>query len=204
MENPWIQTYTNKKFDLVSPDPDSICIEDIAHALSHQCRYTGHTRKFYSVAEHCINVARLVAPGQELAGLLHDATEAYTGDLNTPLKRMCPDFIKVQDNIERVLCEKFEVDYPYHESVHVADRACLVRENEMLFDFAVDNWTERYRQDVELDRCWILGLPPDQAERYFMLHYNKMIKGTYVTSNSVAGVHSPVKIRALLGKRRSA
>lgn len=83
----WISTYTGKRFDYSNPQPDQICIEDIAHALSNICRWTGHTRCFYSVAEHSLHVARLCKPEYKLIGLLHDATEAYANDLNRPLKK---------------------------------------------------------------------------------------------------------------------
>ena len=108
----WLQTFTGKKIDLINPTREMVDIEDIAHSLSMICRYNGHCRDFYSVAEHSVmveamgsqimlrreaerNSDRLSAPPkltseivqQSLALLLHDAAEAYIGDLTTPLKR---------------------------------------------------------------------------------------------------------------------
>lgn len=83
----WIQTYTGKEFFPTAPSRELINIIDIAHALSNICRFTGHTRDFYSVAQHSVLVSNYVPAGYELAGLLHDATEAYLNDIAAPLKR---------------------------------------------------------------------------------------------------------------------
>lgn len=84
--NNWIMTHTGKKFRPFSPRIEDIDIEDIAHALSNLCRFNGHTSKFYSVAEHSILVSELCPDELKLKGLLHDAAEAYLGDVPSPLK----------------------------------------------------------------------------------------------------------------------
>jgi len=81
-----ILTFSGKLFDWQHPTVDMICIEDIAHALSLINRYTGHTRLPYSVAEHCVR-ASYVTSGDALVNLLHDAAEAYVGDIASPQKR---------------------------------------------------------------------------------------------------------------------
>ena len=92
-----IQTFTGRHINPFDPDPDAIDIEDIAHALSHICRFTGHTHTFYSVAQHSVHVADLVCrntaglakPARSravLMALLHDASEAYLCDIPRPLK----------------------------------------------------------------------------------------------------------------------
>jgi len=80
-----ILTHTGKLFDFWEPTPDTICIEDIAHALALTNRYGGHTYQPYSVAEHCERMSYL--PGDPLVNLLHDADEAYVGDIASPQKR---------------------------------------------------------------------------------------------------------------------
>lgn len=92
--NSYIITHTGRNVRLFRPVPSEFCGEDIAHSLSQLCRFTGHTPKFYSVAEHSCLVHDAIMSdhplaGDELAmaGLLHDAAEAYIGDIATPLKR---------------------------------------------------------------------------------------------------------------------
>src|SRR5712664_1181267 len=83
---PWIETFTGHAFYLLDPRPEDILIEDIAHALSQACRFTCHTRRFYSVAEHSYHIAVLCEKEYKLGGLLDDAEETYLGDMNRPLK----------------------------------------------------------------------------------------------------------------------
>lgn len=83
----FVRTFSGLHVRPLALDPGPIDIMDIAHALSHQCRFNGHTRSFYSVAEHSVRVAELVPMCDRLAALLHDAAEAYLGDIVSPLKR---------------------------------------------------------------------------------------------------------------------
>ena len=110
----WIQTHSGKAFYPFAPRPDDIDIEDIAHALAHQCRFGGHVSKFYSVAQHCVLIARVLhAQGFDkrtiLAGLLHDATEAYLVDLPSPVKNMLPGYRDAENRLAAVIAEKFDL-----------------------------------------------------------------------------------------------
>lgn len=92
MSENWLQTFSGGQFWPLDPRPEHVRLADIAHALSMQCRYLGHTKRFYSVAEHCVLMTRAVlrdTGDEELAlnALLHDAAEAYLGDVPRPLKR---------------------------------------------------------------------------------------------------------------------
>ena len=84
---PWIQTVSGRKVHPLNLTADEIVVEDIAHALAHQARWTGHARDFISVAEHCVHVANVLPDRLKLHGLLHDASEAYLGDVASPTKR---------------------------------------------------------------------------------------------------------------------
>lgn len=84
-----IQTYTGRLVSVPFISEKDVCLEDIAHSLSQQCRFNGHTDFFYSVLHHCLLGSKKAEyPTIELAFLLHDAAEAYTGDMATPLKRL--------------------------------------------------------------------------------------------------------------------
>src|SRR5579885_2784587 len=84
----WIQTYCGVAFYPLDPRPEEILIEDIAHALSMLCRFTGHVKRFYSVAQHCVYVSHRCDPKDALWGLLHDAAEAYLNDISRPVKSL--------------------------------------------------------------------------------------------------------------------
>lgn len=101
----WIQTYSGVAFDLVKPVPAMVVVRDVAHALANIGRYTGHAEVFYSVAQHCVLMSRLVDPRYALAALVHDAPEAYVGDMAAPLKRMCPDFACVEQRVTVAVLE---------------------------------------------------------------------------------------------------
>lgn len=107
----WVQTYSGQAFDLKSLDPTKISIEDIGHSLSMQCRYNGHTRRFYSVAEHSVRVSYIAEKrfGDRkfaIGGLLHDAAEAYIGDMVTPIKKELPgmeEFVLLENEIQAAI-----------------------------------------------------------------------------------------------------
>ena len=82
----WIQTYSGRKFFPLAPRAADVRIEDIAHALAMKCRFGGHCRVFYTVAEHSVRVSRRVPPELALWGLMHDAGEAYLPDVGKPIK----------------------------------------------------------------------------------------------------------------------
>ena len=84
-----MSTASGARIDLLKPDPSQIHLRDIALSLSRQCRFAGHSLGFYSVAEHSILVAEHLPQELKLHGLLHDAAEAFTGDLISPVKRWC-------------------------------------------------------------------------------------------------------------------
>lgn len=82
----YIQTFTGKLINVLDLDIDLLDIRDIAHSLSLQCRFNGHSGEFYSVAQHCVYVSRQLPKNKKRAGLMHDATEAYLCDIPSPLK----------------------------------------------------------------------------------------------------------------------
>lgn len=98
----WFQTYTGQKFWPLDPDAMSVSIEDIAHALSLICRYGGHCREFYCVAQHSVIVRSLVSGKFARPALLHDAAEAYIGDMVRPLKRQ-PEMLAYRDAEDLIL-----------------------------------------------------------------------------------------------------
>jgi len=147
-------------FNMVASD---ININDIAHSLSMQCRYNGHVSKFYSVAEHSVLVSQMVPNEYKLWGLLHDATEAYVGDMVSPVKKRLESFRTLEDNIHKVVAERFNLSCNIPELVHTADKDLLQMELK---------WLETgCREPLH----GITGLEPSAAIELFMRTYNTLI-----------------------------
>ena len=126
--NPTILTHVGNVFDFLRPEQCLFAIEEIAHALSHLCRFTGHTREFYSVAQHSVHVSYLAPKEHALAGLLHDAAEAYLGDVASPLKALLPAYQDIEAKVEQSLLKSFGLDIHLPPSVKQADMQILVTE----------------------------------------------------------------------------
>jgi len=103
-------------------------MEDIAHALSHQCRFGGHLPRFYSVAQHSILVSVIVPDEHKLAALLHDASEAYLLDIPRPIKLKLSNYAEIENNLMTMIADMFGFDWPLHESVKHADEVLLQKE----------------------------------------------------------------------------
>lgn len=138
--NPIILTHSGLHFNLLAPDPDLIEIEDIAHALSHLCRFTGHTRQLYSVAEHSVRVSRLVPPAYRLEALLHDAAEAYIGDVSSPLKALLPAYRGIEHNIDQAIRARFGLPLAQTHCVKHADLVMLATERRDLMSSDDTPW----------------------------------------------------------------
>lgn len=103
----WFQTFTGKKFYPKDPRPEDVCIEDIAHALAHINRFGGHLPEPWTVAQHSLVASSFAPPDLQLEALLHDAHEAYVGDMVKPLKLMMPEFQDVEDKVDTAIREAF-------------------------------------------------------------------------------------------------
>jgi hypothetical protein len=123
-----ILTHTGRRFDLFEPDADMIDPRDISHSLAHLCRFNGHTREFYSVAQHSCIVADLVPEEHKLAALLHDAAEAYLGDMTRPLKQWIHAYQDFEYWTWRRVCERFDIPSELPGCVQQADLIALATE----------------------------------------------------------------------------
>lgn len=151
-----IRTVTGVYIDVFNPKPEDIRIEDIAHSLSHQCRFGGHLKEFYSVAQHssiCCGLQKELNLG--LATILHDASEAYLLDIPKPIKRELKDYQKVEDNLMRVIADKFGFEYPLNPSIKKIDKEVLEVEWKV---FVLGEQTDTV----------LKALPPTVAKAQFM------------------------------------
>jgi len=163
----WIQTYTGKVFDLAEPKEEMVDIVDIAHALSQMCRFTGHSDKPYSVSEHCCHCRDIAAEPFRLEALLHDAPEAYYGDLNRPMKRLLGVNAKAHmDNIDRVVRSALGLLPLLPPEVREIDNRLLMTEKVCLLKNTI-KWpdiAEPYPAGFAIIKCW----SPHRAECEFL------------------------------------
>lgn len=138
-----LQTYSGRRVSVMDPQMDSIWIGDIGFSLAKQCRFNGHCQRFYSVAEHCVRGSELAEQlyGLEIARefLMHDATEAYLGDLIRPVKRMIPQFEDIEQGFWWVISKKFDLPYVHTKEVHYLDNVMVAWEKRDLLPFS-EEW----------------------------------------------------------------
>jgi hypothetical protein len=168
---PTIMLHGGAQFDFLDPWSSDFTIEDIAQGLSNVCRYVGQCAKFYSVAEHSLHVSQ-VARGHELAGLLHDAAEAFVGDMTGPLKRLLPEFKKIEDNVERAILARFGVHGPIPLEVKQADLRVLAAEQAQIMPMGTDSWARA--NGVVPAHITVLHLTPAQAKATFLERFREL------------------------------
>lgn len=151
-----------------------VTIEDIAHALSRLCRFNGHCNTFYSVGEHSVLVAKILermkAPTEDIRlGLMHDAAEAYTGDVPTPLKRLLPEYANIEKRVQEVVAQRFGLKAQSWDSVTEIDHAIFYREAAVMLSHPPSK--PEHLPDIEVD---IVGWGPTRAEAEFVLAYERL------------------------------
>lgn len=186
---PWIETYSGKKFYFLNPTEDMVDIRDIARSLSLQCRFLGHISRFYSVAEHSINVGRECFEQSlrdnpcngsayfGLYGLLHDASEAYLMDIPSPIKQHLSNYHELEAKVMKVILSKFGIT-SWDRYVEVADKVCLKNEARQLLPSKGDSWIHLYPTPYEAEFT-VNGYTPDLAMHKFLFEFNRYTGGAY-------------------------
>lgn len=173
-----IQTVSGRWIDPLAPEPASIDIDDIAQALSNQCRFGGHSRAFYSVAQHSVLVAdvcveRGTGPAEALAALMHDAGEAYLVDLPHPLKHrseLGAPYRLAEARLEEAIRARFGL-VPTDGALKAIDRSLLATERALLTEGS-DPWPELEGfepLDLEIEP-WV----PARAKREFLARFEQL------------------------------
>lgn len=175
-----IETASGQGYDFLNPDPAVINIDDIAHALGNICRFAGHTRKFYSVAEHSVLVSEILEhndnPDAPIIGLLHDAHEAYVWDAPRPIKPLLGEaFATLAEIADRAIGEHFGIDpWLFHSAaVKTADNLALVNEGRSLMKVGPKYDQLEYQPLPTGVRFWG-GLPPAAAKGLFLARAEKL------------------------------
>lgn len=166
----WIQTRHGGRFNLLDPGARDIHYKDIAASLSKLCRFTGHVSEFYSVAQHSVLVSLLVPPDDALWGLMHDAAEAYLGDIATPLKNLLPDYKAIEARVEACVFAAEGLTGSMPPSVKQADLRLLAAEKLALLPGS-EEWellAGVRPAPFAITPCW----SPQHAEEMFIRRYD--------------------------------
>lgn len=166
----WMQTASGRMFWPLDPRADEVFIEDIAHALANLCRFAGHCKHFYSVAQHSVYVSHQVPPQFALDGLLHDGGEAYCIDMPRPLKRYIAGYQAVETRVQRAVAERFGLSRDMPECVHAADNAVLLAEKEQIMLPSPAPWSV----PGEAAKVEIVKWTPAQARVMFLRRYHAL------------------------------
>lgn len=167
----WIETFDGNFVHYINTnEPTNFTIEDIAHSLSQLCRFNGHCKDFYSVAQHSCILAEHVDPELRLIALLHDAAEAYIGDITRPVKGLIPQIKEIEDHIHRQISANFGIPFPYPQIIDIIDSRLLLAEGAQLFKEPV-HWTCGGLEPLEYE----FGLlwAPKNAEIKFLQRFKE-------------------------------
>ena len=190
MNDYYIRTYTGKKFNITNPEPEQVDIVDIAHALAGQNRFNGHTKDgYYNVAQHSWWVSKLCKPENALWGLLHDAAEAYVGDVVAPVKWAMADiyasmnhdnkegfksvFKELERRVQNAVCVAFHLSPWEPTDVKHADHVMVVTEGARFVNggIAMGGLPKRQVSPANIDlTIW----RPEVAERRFLARYEEL------------------------------
>lgn len=200
-----IATFSGKLFDPWDIDPNAICIEDIAHSLSMQCRFNGQCPRFYSVAQHCCVLSGYFEQrgrhNMALVALLHDAAEAYVGGIPSPFKSRLPDHELVERNVLHVIMQKFAHHGwtrswydDMHELKRYDSRICVDEALMLWSGHPLPEWAaERAEREMSFD--WPLALyiewTAHRAEREYLMRFHRLRHALNDTPHYVPTARSP-------------
>ncbi len=165
---------SQRNIDLQNPSPDMFTIYDIAAGLSKICRFAGQIQYFYSVAQHSVIVSRLAPPELKMVALLHDAAEAYLGDVVKPLKNLLGQaYTDIEESFERAIFERFDLDFNDIAKVKRYDLEAYDAEHDYMRKGRSMAWHtlhQKVNMTMEQYRLWL----PAQAEAGFISEYNNL------------------------------
>lgn len=182
MTKPYMLTASGKHFDLLDPKPEQVDHRDIFAAISKLCRFTGHCIETYTVGQHSLLVMSLVPPEFRFEALMHDAAEAYTGDIGTPMKvALGPAFREIEHRIETVVREKYGLPVKLSPEVKHADLVALKLEKFIFMPVDHEPWSVLEGIDTTPACGFALRDLPQarHAERQLHKRFHQLTKGRY-------------------------
>jgi 5'-deoxynucleotidase YfbR-like HD superfamily hydrolase len=175
-----IETFTGVMFNLLHPTIEMIAIEDIAHSGSQLCRFTGHTRHHYSIAQHELHGSYLVPEENALEFLLHDAAESFVNDMSRPLKHMTAmgDLYRpIEENIQVLVRKKYGLPVIQSPIIHKIDNMMLLAEKKQLMGKAdwlkmgIENWEVNTNESANIV---IQEMAPKEVELKFLKRFKQL------------------------------
>ena len=177
----WINTYTGKTIHLDGPaaelNCESIDIESIAHSLANQCRFVGHTSKFYSVAEHCWLASWFGKPSRAIFKLMHDSAEAFIGDISSPLKTLLPELKPIEQMLQNQIYKTFDLEITEEDQKQIeeADNILLYLEAKRML---ATEHLELYRRTEKHPMLYVAFrfFTPVQAKKAFLNRFSTLME----------------------------
>lgn len=173
VHGPTILLSSGRYFSFSSPT--ALTPEEVAHALSHLCRFTGHCRQFYSVAQHAVLVSYLAPPEYAYEALHHDDVEAVVGDMASPLKALVPAYKEIEKRCERAILAGFGIDYGNlltWQNVKHADLVALRTEQRDLMPTKGEVWSDLV--GIQPAAMQIAPLPPAEAAAMYLQRHEEL------------------------------
>lgn len=174
---PTITLASGHVFDFLNPQGSVFDIEDIAHGLSNVCRYAGQCRDFYSVAEHSILVSEVVTEYQ-FEALMHDASEAFIGDVTRPLKQLLPEFKRIEAGVEDAVAQRFGLDRKSKSLIKDADLQVLAAEQAQVMAPGTADWAAA--AGIEPAPVRVRYLSPREARAAFLARFEDLYQNRSV------------------------
>jgi len=173
---PTLQTAHGGFFDLDRPSRSRFTIEEVAHQLSMICRFGGACAFHYSVAQHSVLVASLLPPELQYEGLMHDAHEAFVGDMTNPAKPMLPDYRKLERSVEQEMRRRFGLPSIKNPEVKRMDLVAMATERAQLMAPTPSDSPHDWAciRDVAPAPVKIMPCSPEVAARRFLVMYREL------------------------------
>lgn len=173
--HPSILTFSGKYINFLDPSVNDYDIVDIAEGLGKICRFTGHSRVFYSVAQHSVLCSYNVPKEYALEALLHDATEAYLGDVSSPLKALLPEYKNLEQLHYTAIAKKFGIPEATSDVVKYVDLVLLKTERRDLMNNK-DNTIWEFIKDIKPLEGKIYPVTPEESTHLFLKRFYELTK----------------------------
>ncbi|QXQ07433.1 hypothetical protein KX816_05245 [Sphingosinicellaceae bacterium] len=168
---PTIMLQSGEWFDILDPRGSTFTIEDIAHGLANTCRYAGQCKEFYSVAEHSLHVSATCTTAP-FEALMHDAAEAFIGDVTRPLKQLLPEYKAIEHDIEQAVFERFSLPPILSPEVKQADLRVLAAEQAQIMAPSTSDWAKT--SNIYPATIRVEFMPPKAAKKAFLKRFAEL------------------------------